>query len=122
MPTDPPRDPDQPSQDPADSLSPTVAAGPSRSQGADSADPPYVHVPMGAGQRIGDFEIVREIGRGGMGIVFEARQISLNRPVALKLLPPGLGMTAESVRRFERVRDVPAAQGVSAFRPGPRRG
>jgi len=53
-------------------------------------------------KRLGDFELLREIGRGGMGVVYEARQVSLNRPVALKLLPPGLGLTAQAVQRFQR--------------------
>ena len=54
------------------------------------------------GKRLGDFEISREIGRGGMGVVYEARQLSLNRNVALKVLPPGLGMTSNAVTRFHR--------------------
>ncbi len=53
-------------------------------------------------KRLGDFELLHELGRGGMGIVYEARQISLKRRVALKLLPPGLGLSGEAVQRFER--------------------
>jgi serine/threonine protein kinase len=60
------------------------------------------------GQRLGDFEIVREIGRGGMGVVYEARQVSLNRTVALKLLSGGLGLTPRAVQRFRREAEAAA--------------
>ena len=53
-------------------------------------------------QRLGDFRIVREIGRGGMGIVFEAMQESLDRPVAIKVLPPTANASERANRRFRR--------------------
>src|SRR6516225_9528267 len=60
------------------------------------------------GTRLGDFEVVRELGRGGMGIVYEARQVSLNRKVALKVLSGGLGLSPKAVPRFRREAEAAA--------------
>jgi tetratricopeptide (TPR) repeat protein len=50
---------------------------------------------------LGDFRIVREIGRGGMGVVYEAVQISLGRRVALKVLPFAAALDAKQLQRFK---------------------
>lgn len=57
---------------------------------------------------LGDFELMREIGRGGMGIVFEARQLSLNRKVALKVLHVAPGFSERIVKRFHREAEAAA--------------
>jgi serine/threonine protein kinase/predicted Zn-dependent protease len=49
---------------------------------------------------LGDFRIFREVGRGGMGIVYEAEQVSLNRRVALKVLPFAATMDPKQLQRF----------------------
>lgn len=62
------------------------------------------HASLGAVrlESLGDYRIVREIGRGGMGIVYEAVQESLHRRVAVKVLPQQLLLDPKHLMRFER--------------------
>ncbi len=53
-------------------------------------------------EKLGEFRIVREIGRGGMGIVFEAEQEALARRVAIKVLPKHLLLSENALKRFHR--------------------
>src|SRR5262245_63138032 len=54
------------------------------------------------GQTIGHYQLMRQIGRGGMGEVYLARDARLDRQVALKLLPPRFTADAQRVQRFRQ--------------------
>ena len=59
----------------------------------------------------GEYSLQRELGRGGMGIVYLARDVQLDRDVAIKVLPPRLAETTASRERF--VREARTAAGLS---------
>src|SRR5215831_6537166 len=66
---------------------------PERADASASTPPP---------SQVGNYRIVREIGRGGMGIVYEAEQVALGRRVALKVLPSPAGRDGTTLARFRR--------------------
>jgi serine/threonine-protein kinase len=96
---------------PAATASLTPAATLAPGDPAATADAPAAAIPL---PRIPNFEILGELGRGGMGVVFRARQVALNREVALKMILAGGFARAEDRSRF-----LSEAQSVAALQhPG----
>jgi WD40 repeat protein len=82
-------------------LAPLLDAVQAGEQCWSSANSSATHVDRTMQADFGDFQLIREIGRGGMGIVFEAEQKSLRRRVAIKILPPDT-VSDRAAMRFER--------------------
>jgi len=86
-----------PAESPPSLLGPLLSAARSRRSRDSAAEDDSV-----LERTLGDFRLIRAIGRGGMGTVYEAEQISLQRRVALKVLAPQLSLSPTDVERFRR--------------------
>jgi hypothetical protein len=73
------------------------------------SDPPWEESRFGPGSRIGKYVLERQIGHGGMAVVFRARDTQLGRPVALKIMAPSVASDDEFRQRFVRESRAAAA-------------
>jgi eukaryotic-like serine/threonine-protein kinase len=82
-------------------LMPAMQALMDLSRSGRSAGRPAKTETPGTGRTLGDFRIERELGRGGMGVVYQAEQLSLSRRVALKVLPMAGLLDERQLQRFK---------------------
>jgi len=90
---------------PAHATAPEPPAAPApgaADEGAHAPSPAHsaFPIPHSAFGRFGDYELIEEIAHGGMGVVYRARQVSLNRPVAVKMILATHLDNEETVKRF----------------------